>query len=65
MGGVWEGQIRSVRSVLAAVLKQHGESLNDQSLRALLVEVEEIINSRPITCDNIGDVLVHSIQCSY
>ena len=44
MGGVWEGQIRSARSVLAAVLKQHGESLNDQSLRALLVEVEEIIN---------------------
>ena len=25
-----------------------------ESLRTLLVEVEEIINSRPITCDNIN-----------
>ena len=56
MGGVWEWQIRSARSILAALLKQHGESLNDESLRTLLVEVEGIINSRPITCDNIGDV---------
>ena len=65
MGGVWKRQIGSARSILAALLKQQGESLNDQSLRTLLVEVEEIINSRPITCNNIGDALVHSIQCSY
>ena len=56
MGGVWERQIRFARSILAALLKQHGENLNDESLRTLLVEVEGIINSRPITCDNIGDV---------
>ena len=66
MGGVWEQQIRSARSISASLLKQHGESLNDESLRTLLVQVEGIINTRPITCDNIGDVnsIVHSIQCS-
>ena len=56
MGGVWERQIRSARSILAALKKQHGESLNDESLGTLLDEVEGIINSRPITCDYIGDV---------
>ena len=45
MGGVWERQIRSARSILAALLKQYGESLHDDSLRTLLVEVEGIINS--------------------
>ena len=56
MGGLGEWQIRSARSILAALLKQHDESLNDESLRTLLVEVEEIINWRPITCDNISDM---------
>ena len=56
MGGVWEQQIRFARSILAAPLKQHEENLNDESLRTLPVEVEGIINSRPVTCDNIGDV---------
>ena len=41
---------------LCCSTKKHGESINDESLRTLLAEVEEIINSRPITCDNIGDV---------
>ena len=44
MGGLGEWQIRSARSILAALLKQHDESLNDESLRTLLVGVEEIIN---------------------
>ena len=56
MGGMWERQIRSPRSIFAALLKQHGESLNDESLRTLLVEIEGIIISRPITCDNVSDV---------
>ena len=56
IGGVWERQIRSARSILSALLNQHGKSLNDESLRTLIVEAEGIINSRPITCDNIGDV---------
>ena len=56
MGGLGEWQIRSARSIYATLLKQQDESLNDESLRTLLVEVEGIINSRPITCDNISDV---------
>ena len=56
LGAVWKQEIRSARSIFAALLKQQRESLNDESSRTSLVEVEEIINSRPITCDNIGDV---------
>ena len=63
MGGVREWQIRSARSVLATLLKQHGESLNDELLRTLLVEVEGIINSRPITCDNIVVLLRSWFAC--
>ena len=53
---MWKQQIRSARSILAALLKQHSESLNDESLITLLVEVKGIIISILITCDNIGDV---------
>lgn len=49
MGGVWERQIRSIRSILAALMREHGKMLDDESLRTLLVEVECIINSRPLT----------------
>ena len=56
MEEVWEQQIRSARKILSAMLRNHYESLNDESLRTLLVEVEGIINSRPITCGSIGSV---------
>ena len=56
LGGVLEWQIRSARSILSVMLRNHDESLSDESLCALLVEVEGIINSRPITCESIGDV---------
>ena len=48
MGGVWECQIRSARSILEGFLKTHSHSLNDESLRTLMAEVELIINSRPL-----------------
>ena len=51
MGGVWERQIRSVRSVMAALLEDHGSQLDDESLRTLFTEAENIINSRPLTAD--------------
>ena len=56
IGGVWEWQIQSASSILSAMLRNHGESLNNESLCTLLVEVEGIINSGPITCESIGDV---------
>ena len=38
------------------MLRTHGESLNDESLRTLLGEVEGVLNSRSITCESIGEV---------
>ena len=38
------------------MLRNHGESLNDESLCTLMVEVERIINYQPITFEYIGDV---------
>jgi hypothetical protein len=51
-GGVWERMIRTVRSVLDGLLKQHGTQLDEESLRTLLCEVECIVNSRPIAGTN-------------
>ena len=54
-GGVWERLIRSARAILNALMLSHGHSLNDESFRTLLVEVEAIINSRPLTTDGLND----------
>lgn len=48
MGGVWERQIRTARSILANMLTEHGGILSDESLRTFIVEVENIVNSRPL-----------------
>ena len=56
MGGVWERHIRSIRAILSALLKTHGRSLDDEALRTLLTETEGILNSRPLTTDNLNDV---------
>ena len=49
-------QIRSARTILTSLLKTHGTSLNDESLRTLLIEVEAIVNSRPLTTDLLSHV---------
>ncbi|XP_066928825.1 uncharacterized protein [Clytia hemisphaerica] len=56
-GGVWERQIRSARNVLNGILLTHSQSYNDESFRTLLCEVECILNSRPLTVENISDPL--------
>ena len=56
-GGAWERQIRSVRNIMAALMKQHGHSLDDESLRTLLCEVEAVVNSRPLTTETLSDPL--------
>ncbi|XP_057290844.1 uncharacterized protein LOC130613498 [Hydractinia symbiolongicarpus] len=56
MGGVWERQIRSVRSILTALLKTHAVSLNEESLITLMTEAEAIVNSRPLTVETLNDV---------
>ena len=54
MCGVWERQIRSLRNVLASILKRHGTQLYDESLRTFIVEAEAIVNCRPLTIDTIN-----------
>ncbi|XP_043247468.1 uncharacterized protein LOC122394566 [Amphibalanus amphitrite] len=49
MGGVWERLIRCARSVLTSLLVANGEQLDDELLRTLMCEVEDILNSRPIS----------------
>ena len=55
MGGVWERQIRSVREILQSLLKSNAHILNDESLHTLLLEAEAIVNSRPLTTENLND----------
>ena len=55
MGSVWERQIRTVRSALGPLLVQHGGQIDDETFRTLMVEIENIVNSRPLTIDNIND----------
>ena len=59
MGGVWERQIRTARSILNALLKTHGRILNDEALHTLLIEVKAIVNSRLMTTETINDVQSH------
>ena len=56
MGGVWERQIRTSRGILNALVKTYGENLYNKSTHTLLVEVEAIVNSRPMTTETINYV---------
>ena len=57
MGGVWERQIRTVRNVLDSMLSKLGCQLDDDLLRTLMCEVAAIVNSRPLSVENINDPL--------
>ena len=49
MGGVWERVIRTVRKVLNGLFSQRIPSLSDDEFHTLLCEVENIVNTRPLT----------------
>ena len=53
MGGVWERQIRTVRSVLAGIIDNSAGRLDTSSLRTFFYEAAAIVNSRPLTVENI------------
>ncbi len=55
MGGAWERQIRTVRNILASLMSKAGTQLDDESLRTFMNEAMAIVNSRPLTLDNIND----------
>lgn len=46
-GGVWERLIRSVRRILYGVLRQ--QTVKNEVLHTVLIEVESILNCRPLT----------------
>ena len=54
MGGVWERQIRTVRSVLSYLLLSNGTQLDDDALRTLMCEAESIVNCRPLTVNHLA-----------
>lgn len=53
MGGSWERQIRTVRNVLTLLLQENGTQLDDESFRTLMKEVQNIVNSRPLSVNNM------------
>ena len=55
MGGVWERLIRTVRSVLSVLLQEQGSQLHQEALRTLMTEVENVIDSRPLTVENLSE----------
>lgn len=55
MGGAWERQIRTVRNALEVVLKENSMHLDDELLRTLFCEVENIVNCRPLNTLNLSD----------
>lgn len=57
MGGVWERQIQTTRSVLSSLLLDHSTQLDDEALRTLMTEAESFVNCRPLTVENQTDPL--------
>ena len=55
IGGIWERLICTVRSVLSALLEDHAQQLDDESLRTPFTEAKNIVNSRPLTIENLSD----------
>ena len=54
MGGIWERQIHTVRSIMNTLLNHHRTQLDDESLQTFMVEAEAIVNSRPLTVENLN-----------
>ena len=54
MGGMWERQIKTGRNVLNVLLDQAGTQQDEESLNTVMCETEAIVNSRPLTVDNIS-----------
>ena len=52
IGGIWEGMIRSIHNISAALMNE--QVFYDEGLQTFLVEVERILNDRPLL-RNEGD----------
>ena len=54
MGGIWERQIPSARTIFEALLKTLSSILNDENLRIIILETNPIINSRPLRVETLS-----------
>lgn len=54
-GGVWERQIRTVRSILNAIILLCPGRLDDSSLRTVFYEAMSIVNCRQLTISEIDN----------
>lgn len=54
MGGSWEWQIKTVRSVLTSLLAKSGCQLDDESFCTLLEEIQAVVNSRPLALNDMS-----------
>lgn len=54
-GGVWERQIRTIRSVLNGIMLTRKHRLTSSTLRTVFCEITTIINSRPISVEDLND----------
>ncbi|RLF66451.1 MAG: hypothetical protein DRN30_02085 [Thermoplasmata archaeon] len=57
MGGSWERHIRTIRSILATIMDQHGSRIDTATLRTFMYETMAIINNRPLSPQNLNDPL--------
>ncbi|KAM7380993.1 hypothetical protein PAMP_004254 [Pampus punctatissimus] len=55
MGGIWERQIRTIRSILTVMLDKSASRLDTTTLRTFLYETMAVINSRPLSVENLHD----------
>jgi hypothetical protein len=53
-GGVWERQIRNIRSVLNGMARVYKGRLDTSSLRTAFYEAMAVVNSRPLSIDNLN-----------
>lgn len=51
MSGIWERQIRTVKSVLCALLEKNGHQMNDEALPTFMCKAEAVVNSRLLTAE--------------
>jgi hypothetical protein len=54
-GGIWERPIRTTRSVLNGMADKYKGRWDTSTLRTALYEVMAIVNSRPLSIENIND----------
>lgn len=53
-GGIWERQIRSIRSILSQTVAKYPGRLDTTSLRVLFHEAAAIVNNRPLSIMNLN-----------